>query len=242
VGPKHLLVAVAIAAACQALRVLLEAPENPEDQENRVHLEPLGPQESHQPNHASQSLHRHASPALLALQDPLELLAHRETLDNLDNREAQAKTLLQANQVPRVHQVRPDHQDSQEPQESQDNLHNPSQSHPDRPDLQVMPELPDHQVTLDRQEEKANRVHQGQRDPLDLPDHPETTDNLDPLVNQDQREAPEKRVFVQSTVPLMEEFSSRMELVVKWVFNETNDGDMHLLAIIVCFYIHQKKI
>lgn len=69
----------------------------------------------------------------------------------------------------------------------------------------------EHQVNQDNQEHKDN---QDRKDHQEMQDNQETMDNQ---VNQDKQvhqEAKEKKASVQNIVPSMEEFSSKMDLVV----------------------------
>jgi hypothetical protein len=199
----------------RALLDLLAHPEDQEILEHQVHLDNL---ESPNKPHANKSQRHHASLALevnLDSQVPQDHLDNPVDPDNLDSLED--KLHLESLDL-LVHPDSQEHLDNPEALGNQEHLHNLKKL-----DLHLLAhqetlEHPDSLVILDKQVNLDHLVIQDQKDHLA---HLEVLETMDLLVNPDHLEhlvELERKEFVQNIVPLMEESSSKMELVVVKLF------------------------
>jgi hypothetical protein len=199
----------------QALLDLLAHPEDQEILEHQVHLDNL---ESPNKPHANKSQLHHASLALAVNQDnqvPQDHLDNPEDPDSLDSLEVK---LHLESLDPLVHPDSLEHLDNPEALDNLEHLHNlkkldlhllAHQETLEHPDSLV---ILDQQVNLDQLEDLDLKDHLAHLEVLEMMDLLDNPDHLEHLVELERKE------FVQNIVPLMEESSSKMELVVVKLF------------------------
>jgi hypothetical protein len=181
------------------LQERVELQEVPETPDNRQYL------------FANKQLHHHVILAPLDHQDHQEAQVLQVTLVQMEIQELEAEIQLRARQDQKDH---PDPQDlteipaNQALQEPQLNLKKQDQDNQDPLEMQAHQ---DHQDQQDNLDSPAAQEPQDQRDQMETQEPQETMDNQDTLEIVAPQAAQVKKESARNTVPLTEEFSSKME-------------------------------
>lgn len=165
-----------------------------------------------------------AARAHLVLQEGLDQMGNPERLDDQAHQDDQATTVLRVLQDHLAHRDRPGQPETMESAENQADPHRVLLLSPESQDSQENPARPVYLEKMENPEETDNPVYQARQDPQEHRDHRVHLDSPGSLDLLDNPDLKENVVFARSTVPWMEECSSRTERDVD-VKLSSDEGD-----------------